>query len=1640
MATVDNRIVHMTFDNKQFEQNIAQTIASMDALKKSLDFSAATKGFGDIQRATSGFHLGGIASAVDHIAGKFTALGATAFSVINNIASRAVTAGLNMAKSFTVAPITDGFREMETNMNSIQTILANTSSKGSTLDDVNASLNQLNEYSDQTIYNFSQMARNIGTFTAAGVDLDTSVGAIKGIANVAAISGSNAEQASNAMYQLSQALASGSVKLMDWNSIVNAGMGGEVFQKALFETGKSLGTLQDVPLEQTFDDWKKAGNTFRTSLEDGWLTADVLTNTLNAFTGDMDAAQLKQLGYTEEQAAEMQKLGQLGKAAATEVKTLTQLMGTVKESVGSGWSKTFQIVFGDFEEAKSLFTGLSNAIGGFVSASADRRNDLLQGWKDLGGRTKLLEGLKDAFKALESVFNAVRTAFQRVFPPTTSKQLFALTEAFAQFTKNLQPAPGTLDKLRTVFAGVFSAVRIVIEVVRGVAGVFATLFDALTPDDAGSGLLNFFVDIAEKIINLKKVLVDEQGIITFFETIEHHIRNPREAIEDFVEFVTTAFQELKNIFLKGDFSGIGPWAEDSPFIDKLFDFREIFTGGFDEIEENIKGFFSGLGGLFDVDLKIPDGITEFFKSFGNNVDENTTNSLAGGFSRLSSVLGFFWDILKKVWDVIEEIPGAIISVIEAFGDLFTFVGDAGSALFDFLKNIGPNLQKAFESDEFDKILDFMTSLGVLLGGAGIANVSKNGLKIDVTGGALSQLGELFKQMGGKNGLISQISGSFDQLTDTMKAMETQIKADALMKIAIAIGVLTASVLVLSMIEPEALAKAMAALSVGFAQLIGSMALLNKMGEGPKGAANLATISAALIAMASAALILSGAVANLARLDVDELTRGITAMITILGALVGVAVLLEKYGGSFIGASVGMIGVGIALNLLAGAVLIFATMSWQELGKGFAAVATGLGLIAGAMHLMPASMVLLGPSLVAIAFSLNLLATSLILIASMSWEEIGKGLVGIGVGLGLIAAAMHLMPATAFVQGPALLAISTSLVILGGALKIFASMSWKEIGKAMTVLGGSLVILGLGLTLMSGTLAGSVAVGVAAVSMLLLGKALKEFAKMSWKELGRGLGVMAAALGALGLAALALSATGAIGAILLLGVALVALGAGFALIGLGASLLAEAFQIIAAAGTAGIDVLMYAIEQFIILLPQMMTQFVEGILAGADLLLTHLPGIVGKIGDTLIVLVDKLIELVPKFVELANAYIGAFIKVISENSPKIIALGLQMILDLLSGVRDNIQELVSLGVEIIANFIKGIADSVPEYIGAIIDLITTFVEEIGRGADDIVAAGTAVLVEFISGISDNLDLIVDAVGDLIEEFIRAVADEYDDIIDAGFDIVEEFIRGIGEDAQRITDAAIETTETFLSGLVDSTIQFANYMGDLLIELLDGLAEAIETHDDEIGRSARRLVRAIVGGMIEFVGSDEIIDALWDMGKDMAGGLIGGFMNKLKINSPSKVFMDLAKGIPEGIVLGLDGDKTSQNSAIDLAERTTSSFQKALAQATFDMQSSSDFNPTITPVLDLTEVQTQAGLLQGILASQPLTTQASLVAANTLSAETLQNERDSTTEQEPTGPRVLQIEQNNYSPEALNTAKIYRQTRNLIVLTKEELNVA
>ena len=404
--TIDSRVVEMRFDNKNFESNVAQSMSTLDKLKAKLNLSGASKGLENLDKAAKNTNMSGLASGVETVNAKFSAMQVIGMTALSRITNAAITAGKNMTSALTINPVKEGFNEYETQINAVQTILANTQKEGTNVKMVNAALDELNTYADKTIYNFTEMTRNIGTFTAAGVKLNTSVKSIQGIANLAAMSGSTSQQASTAMYQLSQALAAGKVSLMDWNSVVNAGMGGQVFQDALIRTSENLKTGAKEAIN-TY-------GTFRKSLtESGWLTTEVLTETLNQFAGAYSKADLMSQGYSEKQAEDITKMAKTAIDSATKVKTFTQLIGTLKERLGSGWTETWRLLIGDFEEAKTLWTGVSDVLGTFIDNMSNARNAVIKSamGKGLGAMgkelTKAFSGINEAVKTVDKVSSSL---------------------------------------------------------------------------------------------------------------------------------------------------------------------------------------------------------------------------------------------------------------------------------------------------------------------------------------------------------------------------------------------------------------------------------------------------------------------------------------------------------------------------------------------------------------------------------------------------------------------------------------------------------------------------------------------------------------------------------------------------------------------------------------------------------------------------------------------------------------------------------------------------------------------------------------------------------------------------------------------------------------------------------------------------------------------------------------------------------------------------------------------------------------------------------------------------------------------------------------------------------------------------------
>ena len=1269
-TTIDERVVEMRFDNKQFEQNIQTSLSSLDKLKKSLNLEGAAKGLETVNDAANkcSGNMSPLSNAVETVQVRFSALEVMAITALQNITNSALAAGKNLVSAFIIDPIKTGFEEYETQINAVQTILANTSSKGTTLDQVNNALDELNHYADMTIYNFTEMTRNIGTFTAAGVDLDTSVAAIKGIANLAAVSGSNSQQASTAMYQLSQALAAGTVKLQDWNSVVNAGMGGQVFQDALKETAKVHGIA--------IDEMIKDEGSFRETLSKGWLTSDILTETLAKFTGDLNEDQLRTMGYTDDQIKSIMEMGKTANDAATKVKTFTQLFDTLKEAAQSGWTQSWEIIVGDFEEAKELLTEVSDTFSAVINASADARNKMLQDWKDLGGRTMMIEAVKNVFEGLVSVAKPVREAFNEIFPPMTGKQLAEITERIRDLTAKFKMGEESSKNLKNTFKGVFAVLDIVGQAFKAVAGGVGELIGLFLP--AGNGVLSLTGSFGEYLVKLdetvKKTDIFGKAVSTVVDIVK-----------TVITFVKTAGEKVKEF---GKAAG------------EKFDFPgfELFHSFLERVHDRMAQIGDGAG-------KMKSGVIVAFEMMGEALEKCK-----------------FLKVMEALWTAVKVIAGGIADAVGTMmGTLAEKLGNA----------------------DFSGVLDILNSIAV----GGIAlSVSKF-------------LKSVTEPLEGLNGVLEGVTGILDGVRGCFEAYQTNLKAGTLLKIGAAIALLAGSIVAISLIDSDKLSASLGAITVLFANLLGAMAIFNKissdtgkvskactamiamsvavsilagalkkvsdldwgeLARGLVGIAGLTTIVVAsskamassqkqvmkgatsLIIFGAAIKILASACEDLSKLQWDELGRGLTG-VGVLFAEIAVFLRVAKFNGKMISTATGIVILSAAMKVLASACKDFGQMEWSEIGKGLAGIggllaelAVFTNLAGNAKHVMST-----GVALIAIGAAMKIFASAVKDFGQLQWDEIGRGLTAMGGALAEVAIAVNLMPKN-------MIGIGTGLVIVGGALETiancmskFGGMQWEEIGRGLTVMGGALAELAISLNFMKGTLGGSAALLVASGALAVLAPVLSILGALSWEAIAKGLISIAGAFTIIGVAGavltplvptiLALS-----GAFALIGVGVLTIGAGLLAAGTGLSALAIGFTALATAGAAGATAIVAALTVIVTgiagLIPAVLTKVGEGIIAICKVIAAGAPAIGEAVKAVVLTLIDVFVSCVPQLADGALQLVVGVLAALVTYTPQIVDLAFKFLIGILDGIASNLPSLIKAGVDVLVAFFAGIVDA------------------------------------------------------------------------------------------------------------------------------------------------------------------------------------------------------------------------------------------------------------------------------------------------------------------------------------------------------------
>lgn len=1446
MSSIDKRIVEMEFDNKQFERGVKTTSKTLSRFKKKLNMSESSKSLKQLNATGKEVDLSGIAKGVDTISNRFTTLGIVGVTALRNITNSALRAGKNIVSALTIDPVRMGLEEYETKMNAIKTILANTSVNGTTLNDVNAALKELNDYSDNTIYNFAQMTDMVGKFAATSGELDSSVAMVKGLSNLAAEAGVQNQQLQSSLYQVSQAMSGADFRLMDWRSLENAGMATKGFRNDLIETAKAMGAFKGQP--EVLRQLKEETVSFGRTLESGWLSTDVFASVAETYA--MSEAMTK---------------------AAGDVTTVTKLMTVMKESVQSGWTESWEAIIGDKEQSTTLLNSIRDAFDMMVGPSMKARNEMLKFWNANGGREDIIMSLVNSFLALRDILSPIKEGFRNIFPKKTGEELVELSARIREFTDRFTSTDETSENLKQTFEGLFSILKMGVTTFKGLVELTTGLVGAF-------GGLNL-------------------GVLNATGHIGNYLTNLSMAYEE-----SELFQNILKTL--------------TPFVSTLGE-------GFRELVDNIKDFSTSAKSL------------SIFKGLSIGI-KVASNALSG----LVSIFGDFADStgLSKLGTVQKQVSDTSESLDAGVSHLSSSVVN--------LKDILNDLANGVNYDRLGKTLKD----GIL--GGGLLVIMKKVMDLLDSGASFTK---------GIKDILDGVAGS-------LEAYQQNLKANALLKVGGAIGLLAISLLTLASIDPKALKAGTMAITGLFVNLFGGMKAFGGA-TGPKAAASLTILSASMVTISAAVLILSNALKKVSDINSESLQQSMLTIMAITGTLVTAAKVLSSSGPKIMSASAGLILFSIAVRSIASSVeklgkldtdsivrglggvtgiiaaltafshsmgsasvglktsvaLIaiaksvqmlsdatagLAQLNLKELGTGLLGVSGILAAIVAFSKGVSGSSMLIstGVGMIFISKALTIMSDAIKSIGGLDVETIGKGLLGIAGSLGIMAVAMRAMPTTTPVIAAGLVMSSVAISKIGKAISQMGSNDLETIGKGLMTLAGGLAILATAAYAMSGTLTGSAAMLVMSVSLSSLSKSLMRMGEMSLSEIGKSLLMLGGAFAVIGVAGMALAPLvpvllGLSGAMTLMGAGLFVAGAGLSLVSLG---LQGLVSVVKTAG-ASIPAIIGALGTSFIVFLQVLGDNADEMAA--------------SVKKIFISFMKMLAELIPESVQIIGDLIIALLQKVVELLPQIVDAGISIVLALLEGISSRAGEIADTAFTVIISFIEAldeaIEDNGPTLADSILNLfltiLSTTLKVLINSVTKFVDVGIKIIKGLGRGIKKTFEFVTDAISTLLTNVKEKITDSIASFIEIGEQLIAGLIKGVKNKAGEAKDAVANVGKSLLDGAKDKL----------------GIASPSKEFELIGGYITSGLVKGINDGKSNVEDSSEaMLDGAKEASKDTSKEIRGIFedlFDPKETKEAEEEAEDAGERAGESLAEGLDNTEPAVSKAAgNLGEKASKSF--------------------------------------------------------------------------------------------------------------------
>lgn len=1110
-GNTDEKVVQLMLDSKEFDSNAKKSIQTLDDLKKAFEFEGASKGFEEVEKAARKVDLSIMDNGIQKVQDHFNLLNTIATTALERITNTAIDTGVNLVKNLSTDQIMSGWSKFEDKTTAVQTIMSATSQQfsdtGKQMEFVEGQLERLNWFTDETSFKFLDMVNNIGKFTSNSVDLDVSVKAMQGISTWAARSGANVEEAGRAMYNLSQAIAIGAVKLQDWKSIENANMATAEFKQTAIETAEAMGTLRKVAdgVWWTLDDKVVTVKNFNENLSEGWFTSEVLLQTLSKYgdfavkLGDLVAetgiettkllkyidqyvdgtlnikAASLEMGISIEEltewldllSSEEYKLGRESFKAAQETKTFTEAIDYVKEAVSSGWMRTFEYIFGNYTEAKELWSELAETLYDIFVASGDARNELLAFWKAAGGRDTLIEGFKELYKNIDGILTAIGDAYRSIFGKDFEEQvddLIRFTEGFRDFAESITFTDSTFQDFLRILESVF-------RVLKTLKNVIGTVLRALEPaarvlNKIGGVVLNLVANLAELLsLNLENFFNEKR----------------LQAVYNVLNFIVTLIAYLAT----GSLKAIG----------------EIFQEIINVVDAFFTTFMTSVGGVEGIINTLISLLRQFYNQFlaGSTIAEAFVNIFLG-------TLGLLVGGAKTIVDtVIKLLTGQPIDFNETFGDIigwftaiantieslglaekFGIVGDMVLRALDYVRQLFADLADA-ESEirqllgvlksEFIGFYEWFKAAFAEMNAGDIADIAF----VASLAFAVVQIANLVKQtkllIGAITGTVGAFNTALKALTNKqsmgfMAKLEGIFNKTKIVQIGLAAVMLVAALSELNKLDIQRTMQSVLMLGLlsgvllvafkAYAKIKESLPKKEKDEKDNKLALYVLEMAAGLLLISKALTEVSNALA--AEDGLKRMVQSLATLGVVIVGMTGLAAFLGKQDMSDISkAGIAMIGMSVALSMLVIPLKAIGMLEWQTALQGCLAVVGMLVSMGVAAKLMEnikwQSLLALGVSFTAIAGAMLIMSAAVMAMGLALSSE--NGLSGFG---GVITSILLMAAAIAGLSAVAGQVDATKLAMLSIVIVSFAG--------AITLLSVSIKMLeGIPITQISGTLLG-----------------------------------------------------------------------------------------------------------------------------------------------------------------------------------------------------------------------------------------------------------------------------------------------------------------------------------------------------------------------------------------------------------------------------------------------------------------------------------------------------------------------------------------------------------------------------------------